>query len=150
MVLGAVGLFGSSCTNTSGANHPAVGGPPAGHYVCKAGGYNNLYSGEFDIKPGWRYVGIEKRGGDFRYEEPKKTLVFTTGDFEYWDFIAVYQTEAESSDGRERLVIKDESAPSPIGQEKPGEFQYCYKSTAGSGVSQSRDISGPSPHSAGE
>jgi hypothetical protein len=139
-VLGAVGLFGSSCTNSSGANHPTVGGPPTGHYVCKAGGYNNLYSGEFNITSGWKYIGIQNRGGDFRYEETKKTLVFTTGDFEYWDFIAVYQTAAESSDGRERLVLKDESAPSQIGQEKPGEFQYCYMSRSGDSVTQSRDF----------
>jgi hypothetical protein len=139
LLIGLLGLVGSGCTSSSGANTPKVGGPPAGHYTCKAGGYKDLYSGEFDIKPGWRYVGIQNRGGEFRYEEANKKLVFTTGDFEYWDFVAIYQNAAESSDGRERLVLQDESAPDAIGQEKPGEFQYCYMSTTPGTVAQSRD-----------
>jgi hypothetical protein len=138
-LIGLVGSICAGCTNTSGANQPTVDGPPSGHYVCRAGGFKGLYSGEFDIKPGWRYVGIQNRGGEFRYDKPKKTVVFTTGDFEYWDFIAQYQTAAESSDGRERLVLKDESAPEPIGQEKPGVFQYCYLSTSSEDVAKSRD-----------
>ena len=140
-ILGAVALLLSGCTNSSGSNHPTVGGPPTGHYICKAGGYNKLYSGEFDITPGWKYVGIQNRGGDFRYELPEKKLVFTTGDFEYWDFVAVYQTAAESGEGRERLVLKDESAPAAIGQEKPGEFQYCYLADGSNSVAISRDRS---------
>jgi hypothetical protein len=143
LFIGVLGLVLSGCTNSSGANHPTVGGPPPGHYLCRAGGFKGLYSGEFDIRPGWRYVGIQNRGGVFRYDEPKKMVVFTTGDFEYWDFIAQYQSAAESSDGRERLVLKDESAPEAIGQEKPGEFQYCYMSTSTNGVAVSRDSDAP-------
>ena len=149
--MGAIGLVGSGCTSSPGATQPTVGGPPPGHYVCKAGGYKNLYSGEFDIKPGWQYVGVEDRGGQFRYEQANKKLVFTTGDFEYWDFVAVYQTAAESNDGRERLVLMYESAPEAIGQERPGEFQYCYrKDTAQDQVAVSRDMGSQSKQGVGE
>ncbi len=108
---------------------PITGGPPLGHYVCWTGGFKDLYSGEFTIEPNGHYTGVLNRGGQYVYDQSKKTIVFTTGDFEYWDFVAVYQTAAESQNGRERLVLKDEAWESPIGQERPGDYHYCYMGT---------------------
>lgn len=107
--------------------------------MCWSGGYGKLFSGGFDIYGDGHYTGVENRSGKFIYDQPKKTIVFKSGDFEYWDFIAVYQTAAESNNGRERLVLKDESWESPIGQENPGDYQYCYLDNTPRTIALGRD-----------
>lgn len=117
----------SGCTSTSGSVLPVTGGPPVGKYNCWAGGFQRLSSGSFTILPKGDYIGMADRRGRYIYEPAEKKIVFTTGDYEFWDFVAIYQSSADSDVGRERLVLKDESAPSPIGKERPGEYHYCYR-----------------------
>jgi len=125
-VVGALlfALLMESCERTGGTEVAVHGGPPLGKYQCWAGGFDNLPSGEFTLLPGGKYQDSRKGGGAYLYDPETASLQFLTGDFEYWDFVAVWQRAAKGHP--ERLVIRYRSDNAPVGSERAGRYQYCY------------------------
>lgn len=127
-VVGALlfALLMDSCARTGGAELSVHGGPALGTYRCWAGGFEKLPSGEFTLLPGGRYQDSRKGGGGtYLYDTDSATLQFLTGDFEYWDFAAVWQHPLKG-EHPERLVIRYRSDSVPVGNERAGRYQYCY------------------------
>jgi len=119
-------LLMDSCARTGGSELSVRGGPPLGKYQCWAGGFENLPSGEFTLLPGGKYQDSRKGGGGtYLYDPDTASLQFLTGDFEYWDFAAVWQRSGKGQHP-ERLVIRYRSDRAPVGSERAGRYQYCY------------------------
>ncbi|HEX8925872.1 MAG TPA: hypothetical protein VF786_08780 [Terriglobales bacterium] len=127
-VVGALlfALLMDSCARTGGAEVPVHGGPPLGRYRCWAGGFENLSSGEFTLLPGGRYQDSRKGGGGtYLYDPDTASLNFLTGDFEYWEFSAMWQ-HGSNTEHPQRLVIRYRGDSAPVGSERAGRYQYCY------------------------
>ncbi len=105
----------------------AASGPPLGHYSCWAGGYRALYSGGFTLLPDGTYDDGRSGGsGNYAYDASAKQVSFTSGDFEEWEFVALYQDSRQADNGRERLILKEPQYKAAVGKENAGQFQYCY------------------------
>jgi hypothetical protein len=127
-VVGALlfALLMHSCARTGGAELSVHGGPPLGKYQCWAGGFHNLPSGEFTLLPDGKYQDFRKSGGGtYLYDPDTTSLQFLTGDFEYWEFAAVWQ-RARAGEHPERLVLRYRGDSAPVGSERAGRYQYCY------------------------
>ena len=119
-------LLCNSCTRTAATEPFVQGGPPLGKYKCWAGGFDNLPSGEFTLLPGGKYQDYRKiGGGTYLYNPASATLQFVTGDFEYWDFVAVWQ-HAEGGKHPERLVMRYRGDNTPLESVREGRYQLCY------------------------
>lgn len=125
---GTLMLFLCACNSSSNKSvASAVVGPPLGHYSCWAGGYSALYSGGFTLLPDGTYDDGRRGGnGSYAYDHSAKQVSFTSGDFEHWDFVALYQDSHQAENGRERLVLKEPQFKAEVGKENAGQFQYCY------------------------
>jgi hypothetical protein len=142
----------------SGYADPAA--PPTGVYRCWTGGFDHLAAGTLTLDPEGRYESYRSGGGGhYSYSTQNATIDFLDGDYHYWEYRGVYQRthdagavtatmQADASLSNslktiptqpdlpdERIVLMPLGAADPIGAERPGEYQYCYREDGQAGLS---------------
>jgi hypothetical protein len=136
----------------SGFDDPAA--PPTGIYHCWAGGFDHLAAGSLTLAPGGRYESYRPGGGGSYSFLPGASIIeFLDGDYHYWEYRGVYQRThvvALRSAGQdntlrtnstrpdqpgERIVLMPVGVNDPIGAERPGQYQYCYRDDAAAKLS---------------
>jgi hypothetical protein len=134
-------LFYRPAPAPTGFDDPAA--PPRGLYHCSAGGFGHLPAGTLTLAPDGHYESYRPRGGgSYSFTPGTSSIEFLDGDYHYWEYRGVFQrapqphalgTSAHPDDLRERIVLMPLGATDPIGAERPGEYQYCYLDTGGTG-----------------
>jgi len=124
-------LLLSSCKHTAPVSYIGPGAPPAGVYRCWAGGFAHLPAGTLTLTGTGHYESYRPHGGGEYVFSPANSMIeFLNGDYNYWEYHGIFQPAPQSADHRERIVLKPLDAAVPIGAERPGEYQYCYRESA--------------------
>ena len=136
-------LFYRPSAKPIGYADPAA--PPLGTYHCWTGGFNHLPAGTLTLAPNGHYESYRPRGGgSYSFFPSNSTVEFLDGDYHYWEYRGIYQrthTPSAPNSGNqssitqpepsgERIVLMPIGNKSPIGSERPGEYQYCYRDAA--------------------
>jgi len=120
----------------TGNFHPTP--PPLGTYRCWTGGFDHLPAGTLTLAADGHYESYRPNGGGrYSFSPATSTIDFQDGDYNYWEYRAVFQPATQSGENRERLVLTPIDSTIPIGAERPGFYQYCYPESLDSPHSKS-------------
>jgi len=103
------------------------GSPPPELYRCWAGGFAHLPAGNITLAPNGHYESYRPGGGGrYAFSPDTSAIEFINGDYHYWEYRGIFQRAPQSRDHKDSIVLLPLNATTPIGAERPGEYQYCY------------------------
>jgi hypothetical protein len=146
-------IFYHPTPKPTGYSDPAA--PPTGLYRCWSGGFDHLAAGTLMLAANGRYESYRSGGGgSYSFLPESSSIAFLNGDYYFWEYRGVYQRTHETSAvpspaslvntvqsnptlpdlPGERIVLMPVEATEPIGTERPGAYQYCYRENAVAGI----------------
>lgn len=138
------------------AGYADAAAPPTGLYHCWTGGFDHLAAGTLRLEGSGRYESYRTSGGgSYSFSPDGSVIEFLDGDYHYWEYHGVYQPTHEMQAAKaqavqggaaltnptlpdmpgERIVLMPLGANAPIGTERPGQYQYCYREDGTAGLS---------------